>query len=347
MSQSSMQTVSQAIHKALTIGASFFAYRMPGEAHAEFGCQLPGIAHAAENRFVVHPFVATQSSPEVCIHAHLDAEAFVAANHEQSAPLLPITQSSTSLEQYLDMANRCIDALRSSEVDKVVLSRVIVQDAGNRHWGERFVQLANSMPHAFVFVFNTPATGAWMGASPELLLSAHDGKLNTMALAATKAVDNPRSWTEKEIAEQRYVATYIERTFVKLGLNYTKHPTTAMPAGNVQHICTPFSAVCPSNNRQQLLLDALHPTPALAGEPKQKAIETIFGLEQHQRRYYGGYIGPQKADGNFNYFVNLRCMQFTLTQCCIYAGGGLTAQSIAIDEWHETQLKAQPLIAVI
>lgn len=186
-----------------------------------------------------------------------------------------------------------------------------------------------------------------MGASPELLLSAHDGKLNTMALAATKAVDNPRSWTEKEIAEQHYVATYIERTFVKLGLNYTKHPTTEMPAGNVQHICTPFSAVCPSNNRQQLLLDALHPTPALAGVPKQKAIETILGLEQHQRRYYGGYIGPQKAYGNFNYFVNLRCMQFTLTQCCIYAGGGLTAQSIAIDEWHETQLKAQPLIAVI
>ena len=347
MSESSMQTISQAIQQALTIGASFFAYRMPGEAHAEFGCQLPGKPHEVENRFVVHPFVATQSSPAVCIHAHLDAEAFLALQHSGHQSLLPITQSSTSLEQYLDMANRCIDALRSGEVDKVVLSRVIAQSAGNQHWGERFVQLANSMPHAFVFVFNTPATGAWMGASPELLLSAHDGTLNTMALAGTKAADDPRPWTAKEIAEQRYVATYIEQAFANLGIDCSKHRTTAMQAGNVQHICTPFSAVCPSNNQQQLLLDALHPTPALAGVPKQKAIGTILGVEQHQRRYYGGYIGQQNADGSFNYFVNLRCMQFTLTQCCIYAGGGLTAQSIAIDEWHETQLKAQPLLAII
>ena len=347
MSQLSQQTVLQAIEEALTIGASFYAYRMPGEADTEFGCQLPGEAHEAEKRFVVHPFVGSESSPEVCIHAHLNAEAFLSLNHAKTMPLLPITQSSTSLEQYLDMANRCIDALRSGEVNKVVLSRVIVLPIGSKHWGERFMQLANAMPHAFVFVFNTPSTGAWMGASPELLLSAKNGKLNTMALAGTKAAYDNRPWAAKEIAEQSYVANYIERTFINLGLKYSKHSTSAFPAGNVQHICTPFSAVCPNHEQQQLLLYALHPTPALAGVPKPKAIETILGLEQHQRRYYGGYIGPQNADGNFNYFVNLRCMQFTQTQCCIYAGGGLTAQSIAIDEWHETQLKAQPLLAML
>ena len=347
MNQSSQRIVLQAIDEALATGASFFAYRLPGEADIHFGCQVAGKEADAAEQFVVHPFVDDDSSPEVCIDAHLNAEDFLASKHSVHHSLLPITQTGTSLEQYLDTAHRCIDALQSAEVSKVVLSRVIVQTATNAVWGNRFMQLVQSMPHAFAFVFNTPITGAWMGASPELLLSAHGEMLNTMALAGTKAADDSRPWTAKEIAEQRYVATYIEQAFARLGIDYSKHSTTAMQAGNVQHISTPFSAVCTNQQQQRLLLDALHPTPALAGVPKQKAIETILGLEQHQRRYYGGYIGPQNADGNFNYFVNLRCMQFTLTQCCIYAGGGLTAQSIAIDEWHETQLKAHPLIAII
>ena len=346
MNQSSQRIVLQAIDEALATGASFFAYRLPGEADIHFGCQVAGKEADAAEQFVVHPFVDDDSSPEVCIVAHLNAEDFLASKLSVHHSLLPITQTGTSLEQYLDTAHRCIDALQSAEVSKVVLSRVIVQPATSAVWGNRFMQLAQSMPHAFAFVFNTPITGAWMGASPELLLSAHGEMLNTMALAGTKAADDSRPWTAKEIAEQRYVATYIEQAFARLGIDYSKHSTTAMQAGNVQHISTPFSALC-SRHMQQQLLRTLHPTPALAGVPKQKAIEKILELEQHQRRYYGGFVGPKKANGDFRYYVNLRCMQFTQTQCCIYAGGGLTAQSIAIDEWHETQLKAQPLLALL
>ena len=61
------------------------------------------------------------------------------------------------------------------------------------------------------------------------------------------------------------------------------------------------------------------------------------------RRYYGGYIGPVDAWGNYDYFVNLRSMEFDSERYCIYVGSGLTADSDAEKEWQETVQKAKTL----
>jgi hypothetical protein len=39
-------------------------------------------------------------------------------------------------------------------------------------------------------------------------------------------------------------------------------------------------------------VDALHPTPAVAGQPKEEAICFIKQLEPHDRAYYTGFLGP-------------------------------------------------------
>ncbi|MGN0214771.1 MAG: chorismate-binding protein [Muribaculaceae bacterium] len=349
MMQSSTHTVSQAIQEALVHGHTFFAYRMPQSRQIVFGAQLaPASTLPVSETFVAHPFIADKATPIVEIEAQYNAEQYLeAATKAPSNSLLPITQQSTSLSQYLDMANHCIEALRKQELNKVVLSRVIVQPCEQHHWGERFLSLAADSSHAFVFVFNSPESGAWMGASPELLLSAQNHTLQTMALAATKSATDTRAWTEKEIVEQQYVEQYISHTFASLSIHFQVQPKQNRIAGNVQHICTPFTAQCADTAKHEMLLNALHPTPAIAGLPKNQAIETIVTTEQHQRRYYGGFVGPRFANGDFRHFVCLRTMQFSLNQCCIYAGGGLTAQSVALDEWHETQLKAQALLSLL
>lgn len=349
MMQLSTHTVSLAIQQALEHGHTFFAYRMPNSRHTVFGVQLvpAHLMHGTET-FVAHPFVADSNTPCVEIEAQYNAVQYLEASHNASQqPLLPITQRSTSLNEYLDMARSCINALRQQRQSKIVLSRVIVQPCENLHWGDCFTSLADANKHAFVFVFNSPQSGAWMGATPELLLSAQNGVLHTMALAATKAATDMRNWTEKETIEQQYVEQYISQTFKSLAIDFMAHPKQNRMAGNVQHICTPFTAQCTDKTLQQKLLNALHPTPAIAGLPKNQAIETILNTEQHQRRYYGGYIGPRYHNGDFHHYVCLRSMQFSFERCCIFAGGGLTAQSIAHDEWHETQLKAQSLLSLI
>jgi len=94
------------------------------------------------------------------------------------------------------------------------------------------------------------------------------------------------------------------------------------------------------------LIEKLHPTPALAGLPKQKAIELIHKSEHHDREYYGGYIGPF-APNDFHYFVNLRSMKFDSYKCRIFVGGGIVSDSVPESEWLETEAKSKTLLSLL
>ena len=87
----------------------------------------------------------------------------------------------------------------------------------------------------------------------------------------------------------------------------------------------------------------MHPTPAIAGTPTDIAVSYINNIESHNRRYYGGYVGPVDENGEFDFFVNLRSLEFSGNDYCIYVGGGLTADSDAEKEWQETAEKAKTL----
>lgn len=345
MTETQLQTTLQAINFAIQKGATFFAYRLPLTDEIRFGVQ--NSAESAPSRgFVVHPFAVDGDCQPTMIVPHLSAEQYVMQEQCDSHPLLPIVQQSTSQSEYLALVERSIVAMQSGDMRKVVISKVIVKPHNVGDWGKCFVSLAQSNPNALAFIYNHPRTGAWMGASPEVLLSAHDGVCHTMALAATKPSDSAREWTPKEIEEQGIVSAFISNTLDNLGISYSKSATYNRKAAGVQHLCTEFDAKCDAAHLDALT-SALHPTPALSGMPKAQAIDFIIANEAHQRRYYGGYLGPYDSNGDFRYFVNLRSMQFDEHQCCIYAGGGLTADSNPLDEWNETELKSQLLLSLL
>ena len=66
-----------------------------------------------------------------------------------------------------------------------------------------------------------PDYGLWMGASPELLVSEHNGIFKTVALAGTKPDTGESTsqiaWSQKEIEEQAMVSRYIIDQFKKSG----------------------------------------------------------------------------------------------------------------------------------
>ena len=91
----------------------------------------------------------------------------------------------------------------------------------------------------------------------------------------------------------------------------------------------------------------MHPTPAVAGQPKEDAIRFIKQLEPHDRDYYTGYLGPFQHQGDTDLFVNLRCMKITPAYISLYVGGGITLESDPAEEWNETRLKAQSLLKIM
>lgn len=338
----------EAIDKAIKHKARFYAYRLPGEQQLHFGAQI--IDQRTPEGFMIVPFVEKPDCMPYFISAQFDAEKYL----KLPVSSLPVTslhkvdEVSTTREAYMESAARCIDALRGGGLRKVVLSRVIVDEtAPSLTWTGVFEQLLDRCPDAFVFVFNSEATGAWMGASPERYLSYDGNRLRTMALAGTRLAGAPGDWGEKEKEEQAIVADYIEGKFADLKMEYERTPTFTRVAGNVEHLCTEFTGTVTRPSQVDGMRNTLHPTPALGGLPVKAAVKMIGEVEEHSRRYYGGYMGPVESDGQFELFVNVRSLEFDGERYCIYVGGGLTAGSDAAQEWEETCGKAVLLQGVL
>ncbi len=333
----------QALDKAISHRIHFFCYRLPGEQQLHFGAQI--IEQHTPVGFYVHPFCEDINTPVSYISAQFDAVKFL------KVPLssLPRTNcrlvmaETTSKETYMAQAARCISDLKGGKFKKIVLSRTICNEYAIISWRNVFKNLLDKNPDAFVFAFHSEEAGFWMGASPEKYLSYHRDQVSTMALAGTRMAGSADEWSDKEREEQKIVADYICEKFDLVGMKYAMSPTYTRNAGTVEHICNDFEGTVTTPTQVDKLRNFLHPTPAIAGVPAKEAIKYIKDVEKRSRRYYGGFIGPVDAWGNFDFYVNLRSLEFDSERYCIYVGGGLTADSDPEKEWQETIHKAKTL----
>lgn len=96
------------------------------------------------------------------------------------------------------------------------------------------------------------------------------------------------------------------------------------------------------------VLDALFPTPAICGIPKEEARQFILDNESIDRKYYSGFVGPLVPSGETHLYVSLRCMNIHPGgKFDLYAGGGLLKESEMQKEWDETEAKLQTMKKVL
>ncbi|SHF58182.1 isochorismate synthase [Mariniphaga anaerophila] len=256
-----------------------------------------------------------------------------------------------SQPEYLTDIAETIAEIKRTKLAKVIVSRLIPFQRQQESLGEVFLQLHRQTPKAFVYLVNLPKAGLWMGATPEILLKSEGKTLETVSLAGTQSRrnDGDYMWHTKEIEEQAFVSRYLLDVFYKFNIHpyYTQGPET-LESGKVAHLSTSFrfAAKKLAFNLGDFIAE-LHPTPAVCGYPKSKAAKFISQVEKHNRRYYTGYLGPWRLNGNVGLFVNLRCMEILPQQYVLYSGGGITARSVPEDEWEETNKKATTLLSAI
>ena len=89
------------------------------------------------------------------------------------------------------------------------------------------------------------------------------------------------------------------------------------------------------------MIDVLHPTPAVCGQPKGNSLDFIRMYEGYDRKFYSGYLGPVNMGNSTRLFVNLRCAELFDDGSSIYVGGGIVKRSNQKKEWEETEEKAQ------
>ena len=254
----------------------------------------------------------------------------------------------SSIETYHNDFCRFHRAFSATELKKLVLAR----SADIAHQGvqptDLFVKACKRYPEAFVALFSAPQCGTWLIATPEVLL-AHDGeRWRTMALAGTMPYsDDMPQWSVKNVQEQDYVARYIGDCLARFSHDVSLKGPYTTRAGNLAHLRTDFSFTLADKTVVGEVLNALHPTPAVCGLPKEDAHRFIMENETCDRSYYSGFSGPLAIEGETAMFVSLRCMRIFGDRYRLYAGGGILPQSEEDMEWKETAAKMQAMQSLI
>ena len=249
-------------------------------------------------------------------------------------------------EAYLNAVQQIVNAIDSSELTKVVYSRVLKNQLKHSERITYFKRLTGEYPNAFVYYFEDENLGSWVGATPEILVRRIENHCFIMSLAGTKMVDEARDWTEKERIEQELVTTYILKAlrFIDPKTIEVEGPYDHA-AGPVVHIRTDITFYLESEV-EGALINVLHPTPAVCGLPKDKATQTYEILEAHNRELYTGYIGVFSKYQTHCY-VNLRCAKLLDDEIYAYVGGGITNESNPELEWDETENKSKTLFDLL
>ncbi|MEO1068399.1 MAG: isochorismate synthase [Cyanobacteria bacterium J06638_6] len=267
----------------------------------------------------------------------------------------PVQPASEAGQRFRAAVERALSYMTRHPVQKIVLAHAL-------DWGsvEPFQPLAalgrlrQCYPDCHVFSLGQGNGATFMGASPERLLSLTQGQLITDALAgsaprgittlqdnrlATELLHNP-----KERGEHQLVVEFLARQLQGVGLrpHYQPQPRVRR-LSNIQHLHTPMGARVPRQVHPLHIVEALHPTPAVAGVPTREACSQILRFEDFDRGLYAAPLGWVGANGDSEFVVGIRSALVAETWVRLYAGAGIVAGSDPAREWAEIKLKLRAL----
>jgi menaquinone-specific isochorismate synthase len=116
----------------------------------------------------------------------------------------------------------------------------------------------------------------------------------------------------------------------------------------VWHLATDATARLTGGATALDLVEALHPTAAVAGAPRDAALALIEQLEPFDRGRYAGPVGWIGATGDGEWAIGLRSAQIeSPDRVRAYAGAGIVAASVARSEFLETGWKFAPVLEAL
>lgn len=244
-------------------------------------------------------------------------------------------------------------AIGSGEAAKVVAARITELKSDRPiHIRKVLESLREADPTSTVFSFPSNQS-VFVGATPETLVRKVDSRLYTEALAGTVNSQNLNADDDlknsvKDQDEHQFVRDYILSKIEGLCSTLNVAPEPALRRlKDVMHLCTSITGELADHQHILDLVEALHPTPAVAGMPVTVAQSIIDRIEPFSRGWYSGPIGWFDNSGDGEFAVALRCGLINGSQAHLFAGAGIVRDSETSSEYEETRLKQQPLLRAL
>lgn len=252
-------------------------------------------------------------------------------------------------ERYAAIVAEAVGAIRDGELEKVVLARDLVgRLPAGADLRSALLGLRRRYPDAITY-----AVDGLLGASPEMLVAARDGRGFTRVLAGTAArgatpeLDGEAAEAlaerAKDLGEHRLAAESALDSLRPISRDLATSGPYPLRLPNLWHLATDITGTLEGTVLDALA--ALHPTAAVAGTPRAEALTRIAALEGIDRGRYAGPVGWLDASGGGEWAIALRGAQVSPDGAIrAFAGAGIVADSVPADELAETAIKLRPIL---
>lgn len=260
--------------------------------------------------------------------------------------------------EFSRMVGRAQRHIVEGDIFQVVLSnRFRTTATGSLYDAYRVLRTTNPSPYMFYF---TSPDVELIGASPETLVSVHDGLAKTFPLAGTRprgrtpeedaALEADLLADPKELAEHHMLVDLGRNDLGRFAAPGTVEVTELAHVHRYSHVMHLGSVVQAQLAPGANVLDAVGsvlPAGTLSGAPKIRTAEIIDELEGVRRGIYGGALGYIDFTGNMDMCIAIRFAYKRGDQVAVRSGAGIVADSIPANEYQETINKATAVVEAL
>ena len=320
-------------------------------------------------QFVVPTFLLTKQRDEIWLTVNVVHESlnqieemidslFHTRNESDSHRAHIVKKEEVARDQWLRSVHYATDLIRNDAIEKVVLARKLFLSFSERIDRSHVLRsLREQQPMSCIFAFENGST-CFIGASPEQLVRKNGHMCETACLAGSirrghtvKEDEELGRWLlqdDKNRREHAFVVDMIKQAMNEVCTEVViPNEPTLLKMRHIQHLYTPVQAKVKEGVSIFSLVERLHPTPALGGFPKEKAVQTIREIEPLDRGWYAAPIGWVDANGNGEFAVAIRSALLEDNKAHLFAGCGIVAHSDPHNEYEETNVKFKPMLLVL
>lgn len=317
-----------------------------------------------------------QISVSLSLHAEVDADSDLAEvrdtllgrahwleetlAHPITAPKQAVmdTTQETSEAPYIKNVQAALDCISRGELEKVVIARSCTVSSHDPFDPSLVLgNLRKNYPSCFIFAASRSGI-SFLGATPERLLALRGDEIHSGPLAGSIPRDSDPAKDEalartlieskKEQAEHAVVVRAIKNALEPFcsELNVPEAPEI-LKLADIQHLYTPIQGRLAASKSILDILGQLHPTPAVAGSPHERAMKWLAENEGLERGWYAGPIGWMNDRGEGDFAIALRAALLRNHEAHLNAGAGIVDGSVPESEFAETRLKMRAALSAI
>ncbi|RTZ21995.1 isochorismate synthase [Vibrio penaeicida] len=272
-------------------------------------------------------------------------------------PELTFVEHQPTAKVWDGLVVRALTQFQSSALKKVVLARQSTFEQTHTISPFAFIRLSQIKNEgSYHFAFAIDEENSFVGSTPERLYKRVGLELETEALAGTVGRGGSSehdlslsTWLLNDPKNQRENQFVVEDIVGRLAPLCNQIQIQQSPSikklSKVQHLRRVIKAEISKKSSGESILSVLQPTAAIAGLPREEALDFIHKNEPINREWYSGNVGFFNRE-EAEFCVAIRSAKITAKHIHFYAGAGIVPGSESDREWQELDKKMSTLLSL-